>query len=316
MRKRLGVSKAEWDNAVVEDSAVEEARTLRSQLRTERELRSELANKVDTLEERLKESLAISTQVGGLEAERMEMLEALREVKANDRVEESSKSLVEDALLEMERKVDKANQEVAAAREENGQLRAAVKNEQKLSGQFRQLLTSLKQAFEEEKARRVAAEAGLPRPAPGSVLPPGTAPSAKAQAMKAAMKPKGENNRTAPPKAPMMREQQKLQTVLKENEHLHARLREVDCSLRDQMKARMKGYHIMPLDEFQEQLREEKKVRDEMRSTSEKIEADLRSELGQTDAQLKETLTEKESLVQNVKDLTEKLANIQNLLGH
>jgi len=53
-----------------------------------------------------------------------------------------------------------------------------------------------------------------------------------------------------------------------------------------------------------------------MRSTSEKIEADLRSELGQTDAQLKETLTEKESLVQNVKDLTEKLANIQNLLGH
>jgi len=292
MRKRLGVSKADWDSAMKSDRLGEEVKSLQAQLNNEKMRREALAKKCEELETESRATMKMREKQGELSATMTRMSEELMTSGAGP-LRADSKALMEDALLEMEGKVDRLRQEAQDAHDKTVIAETALKNEQKLSTQFRTLLSSLKKAFEEEKMRRIAAETGMPAPAGRSGL--------------------GGGGRGPPPSHPNPGGHQKLQSLIKENQSMKSRLKGMDGPVVQQVQERMKSYHVISLEEHQDALREEIKVRNADKLKGEESTRALRAEINKLEMELKESKDGAFAMKAQVGELENKLATIR---GH
>jgi len=107
-----------------------------------------------------------------------------------------------------------------------------------------------------------------------------------------------------------------MQALEKENEQLNATIKEMDVPLLLQLKARMKAYHVIPLEEHQEALREEAKVQEEIQEAAKNTETILRTEVEGLSTKLTDQINSNNVLTTTVGELESKLTNIQSLLGN
>jgi len=125
------------------DAVIEEAKALRAQLQAEKRHAEALVAKNQELATQLHGSEKLMERLGLAEEQNTQLAQALSE-SGGAATSTTSKALMEDALLEMEMKLERAKIEAQEAKDGTARAEVALQNEQKLSAQFRSLLTSLK----------------------------------------------------------------------------------------------------------------------------------------------------------------------------